>query len=270
MLISVTLQPRLRKIDAYSQPMTPAPKIVTANGLDVVPQHAVAVLDARMAEIQLRRMIRPRAGGNDDVLAADARRVADLRAYLDRVLIDEPRRAAVDRHVIAVVETAAAGDLRFDHALGGRQQLRQLHVQVRADRLQQWVAARIAQRLHRMAQRLARDRAPVRAAAADLGVPLDDGDALAILRSHHGCAFAGGAAADDDDVERVHIDQVSADPQADLNALAGPARRADDGDDAKARMIEVVLFVETDLAQFAQRPARIASPRRRSSPRCRY
>src|SRR5207244_3596978 len=53
----------------------------------------------------------------------------------------------------------------------------------------------------RKPQRLAGDGAPVRAAAANLAVPLDDGDRFALFHRLHGGPFAAGAGANYDDVE---------------------------------------------------------------------
>ena len=55
-----------------------------------------------------------------------------------------------------------------------------------------------------MPQRLAGNGAPVRAAAADLEVALDERHAPVILGGHHGRALAGRTAAYDHDIELFH------------------------------------------------------------------
>ena len=59
-----------------------------------------------------------------------------------------------------------------------------------------------------VAQRLAGDRAPVGAAAADLGESLHGRDALAVLHGLHRGPLAAGAAADDHDVEGLSVHDV--------------------------------------------------------------
>jgi hypothetical protein len=56
-----------------------------------------------------------------------------------------------------------------------------------------------------VAEGLARDRAPMRAAAADRVEPLDDGDLLAMLDGLHGGPFAAGPAADHENIEMLRV-----------------------------------------------------------------
>jgi hypothetical protein len=66
---------------------------------------------------------------------------------------------------------------------------------------EQRVVAEVVDGADGLAQRLAGDRGPVGAAAADVAVLLDDGDLLAVLGGAHGGTLAAGAGAEDDDVE---------------------------------------------------------------------
>ncbi len=86
------------------------------------------VADARMREVQSRRMVGTRSRGDHE--AVGAHRIRRLQAWrdLDSIGVKELRGAFQHRHAIALVEPAAQLHLRIDDTGSRRQQLRQRHV----------------------------------------------------------------------------------------------------------------------------------------------
>src|SRR5690606_2093939 len=171
-----------------------------------VTEDRIAVAHAWMGKIELRRMIGARAGRDDDVLALDTYWIAGCRAHLQCVRIDEARLPSEDRNAIALVEAPTTCRLRLDDLVRGCTQLR-ITEAVRIPKLfQQRVAAQVMEDLDCVAQRFTRNRAPMRAAAADFEVAFDERDGAMILRLNHRGALACRPAADDNYVECLHLE----------------------------------------------------------------
>lgn len=105
-----------------------------------IAEDAVAVANARVREVQLRRTVGPRAGGDHEGIGAQ-RRGGALAIDRQGIGIDETCVAAEHRHLVALVEALPAGDLGVDDLVLGAQQLRVADAQVGGDLAQQRVAA---------------------------------------------------------------------------------------------------------------------------------
>src|SRR4051812_39868161 len=140
----------------------------------------------------MRRGARTRTGGDDD-----ERRT---HAHLDTIY-------AAHRQLVSADETRAAPQQRDAVALELRRHVRVVRGDRRADAIEQrldrlveeiHLAHALAQRM--FAQRLAGDRAPVHARAADFAVAFYDRHAPAGLRGLDRRLLPGRAGADDDEV----------------------------------------------------------------------
>ena len=115
-------------------------------------------------------------------------------------------RRAVDE-VDVVAREVGADALPFvpEHRLLAAHELRHRRRAGERDRQAVHLALAVAGEEERgLAQRLRRERAGVDAGAAERGRLLDDGDALAEVGRLHGALFAGGAAANHDQIVVVH------------------------------------------------------------------
>ena len=105
-----------------------------------------------------------------------------------------------DRNVVAVVERRPHFDLLFDDRFRSASQVRDQEVGGEAMLAEQDVVVDLGHLKDGVPQRLAGDRATMRAIAADRRFPFDDCDRSAILDRLHRGPFATGAGADDNDV----------------------------------------------------------------------
>jgi hypothetical protein len=136
------------------------------------PQHRVAVEHARVREVHVRRMVGARAGGDDDMVRPQESRRRPGAAHRP----DSHRRSGPAEHhldPVALVVAVAGAHLMVDDRVRRPQQVRELHVHLVQGVVEQRVAPIVRQHLDGVAQRLARDGAPVGAAAAHLVVGLD-------------------------------------------------------------------------------------------------
>lgn len=119
----------------------------------------------------------------------------------DVVGIHQPRAAEQQLDAVALVVAVARAHLLRDDGVGGAQQVGEFDLDLVDRVLEQGIAAVVRQHLDVVAQRLAGDGPPMRAAPAHLAVSLDDGDPLPGLGELHGRTLAGGPGADDDGIE---------------------------------------------------------------------
>ena len=183
-----------------------APHDDHARGDALEAQHRVGVDDDLVVEGKEVRAERGRSGGDEEDLAGDAAQRLAVRADLDRVRADESCESLNALDAVTLEVLVDALPFRLDdralavHEVGDGD--------VVLDRVVDAVEPALAEPGEvkgRFAQRLARDRARVHGGAARLGRPLDDADPLAEVRGLRGSFLAGGAAADDNEVEVVRM-----------------------------------------------------------------
>ena len=141
-------------------------------------------------------MVRPRAGGDDELIGREQRLAPVGFVGFDGMGIDEPGAPADDRHVIAIVERAAHVDLAVDHAAGRTPQILKRDVQRHSRLVEQRVVIGLGHLENRVAQRLAGNGAAMGAETADVRSTFDDGHALAAFGGLHRGAFAAGPGAE--------------------------------------------------------------------------
>jgi hypothetical protein len=154
-------------------------------------------------------MIGARAGGDDDVSARSASLGAVRAQHVD--LIARRRSGPAEHHLdpVALVVAVAGAHLMVDDRVRRPQQVRELDVHLVQSVVEQRVAPIVRQHLDGVAQRLARDGAPMGAAAAHLVVGLDDGHLAPALASFMAAPSPAGPDADDDAVERAYCHGVT-------------------------------------------------------------
>ena len=162
-------------------------------GVVVEIENRVAVEHPRMVEIDVGRMVRPGAGGDDDFIS-DQQRFGTARFVgFDGVGVDEPGASADDRHVIAIVERAAHVNLAVDHTTGRTPQFLKRNVQRYPRLVKERVMVGLGHLKNRESQRLAGNRAAMGAKPADVRGTFDHGHALATFGGLHGGPFAAGS-----------------------------------------------------------------------------
>ena len=128
----------------------------------------LAVEDAWVGEVDVGRPIRARPGGDDGRIALKTFVRPALLLHLDGMWVDEHGVAVHQAHAVAVVESLAQPDLGGNHCIGAAQQLRKADPFRDEQFTEHGCAAQLLHPPDDEAQRLARNRARVRAAAADL------------------------------------------------------------------------------------------------------
>ena len=158
--------------------------------------HLVGVEDAFAVDRDLRIVRGPGSAGDDEVLATQ-QGVSAVACDFDRVIVDEPGVAFVNRHPVATQLRLDDLDLARHHRVGTKHQV--LH----RDVVFQGVAAAVERSLPQaaevqdgLAQRLAGNGAGVDANSADAALALDHGHFLAQLRGADRGFLSGGTATD--------------------------------------------------------------------------
>ncbi len=158
-------------------------------------QDGVGVVDTRVIKVHVRRAVRPRAGGDQNVAGAQGPLAAGLVVHPHFTGAFDTALAVKQTHPVAHVKIGAHLHLAVHHFAGTLNQILPAHL-ARADQpAQQRVALRAHHLAHLVAQRLGGNRAPVGAVAAHLVVTVDHGDAQAPFGRLHGGGFPGRAAA---------------------------------------------------------------------------
>ncbi len=116
-----------------------------------------------------------------------------LAIDFDGVIVDELGIAAVDRHVVAFIEGLAHRHLTTDDRLAAFSQLIHRGAEVNPHRLDHRIAEKSNRVGDRVAQRFARDRAAVSAAATDLVVAFGNRGSQATFGSLHRRPFTARA-----------------------------------------------------------------------------
>ena len=147
------------------------------------------------------KRLRPRAGGDDDVLGGDRRqRLALFTGQRDAPLPFEPRRAIDHGDAVFLHEKRDAVRQALCHFAAARDHFREIETDIVG------AQAELARVLHQVVdlggaeQRLGGNAAPVEADAAET-VTLDDRGLHTELGRANGGHIAAGSAADDDEIE---------------------------------------------------------------------
>ena len=164
-------------------------------------QHQIAVEHPRVQKVDVRRAVRPRPGGDHEVIAAQRFQRPRGLLHLQGVGVGEAGPPGNDLHPIALIVAVAGGDLILDYRPRRPEQLGIVDMHLAHGLGEQGVALVVVEQLGSVAQGFAGDGPPMGTAATDLGMGLDDGHPMPGLGQVHGGALAAGAAADHDGVE---------------------------------------------------------------------
>ncbi len=156
-------------------------------------EDGVAVIDARVVEVDVGRAVRARASGDDDVLGVELFHHTVRADHFDGLLVGEA--AGADEHVHAVTRVVA-GARRYllgDDLLGAFQHVREREPARLADGTEHRVGVELHDLPHRVTQCLGRDGAQVGAVAPDLATAIDHRHLAPCFGGVHCRTFSGRA-----------------------------------------------------------------------------
>ncbi|MNF52575.1 hypothetical protein D3C84_339250 [compost metagenome] len=130
-------------------------------------EDGVAVVDARMVEVDIRRTVGARAGGDDDLLGHQFFHHTAGADHFHGLLVGKAGGAEEYVHAVARVKAGARSHLLGDHPLGALQHVGKGEPARLADLAEQRVGVVLHDLPHRVTQGLGRDGAQVGAVAAD-------------------------------------------------------------------------------------------------------
>ncbi|MNC13758.1 hypothetical protein D3C75_615120 [compost metagenome] len=147
-------------------------------------EDGVAVVDPRMAEVDIGRTVGTRAGGHHHLLGHQLFHHAVVGHHLDGVLVGET--GGTEEHVdaIACIVASARGDLLVDHQLGALQHIGEGEPARLADLAEHRIGVELQNLADRMTQGLGGNGAQVRAVATNQ---------LAAIHHRHLAPALGGA-----------------------------------------------------------------------------
>ncbi|MNY10312.1 hypothetical protein D3C86_1432830 [compost metagenome] len=188
-------------------------------------EDGVAIVDTRMVEIDVRRAIRTRTGGDDDVLGHQFLDHAVGADHFDGLLVGEA--AGAEEHVDAVTGVVAGtrSDLFGDDFLGAFQHVREREPARLTNGPEHRVGVELHDLPHRVTQCLGRDGAQVSAVAADLATAIDHRHLAPCLGGVHCRAFPCRAGTQHHHVVVVDSHAYSSEQAAAPSAPAAKSRQ---------------------------------------------
>src|SRR6266498_3891667 len=204
---TVTLVPRAANIEAYSIPITPAPATTIERGTRsrwMMPSESMTVRSSK-STLAGRAGV---AGGDNDLVRADAAQPALAVVDLDRVRPGEPGGAGDDADPVACQLAADHVVFPADHVLRARRQVGDGDLVLHPVALPvHFPLVEAGEVEHGLPERLGRDRAGIQAHAAHHVGALDDADVPLQLGRGDGRLLAARARSDDQQVEVMHDHQ---------------------------------------------------------------
>ncbi len=153
-------------------------------------ENRIAVIDARVVEIDIRRMVGARAAGDNEFLRGHRLNRAVMTLQRQSMLINEVGIALQNFTVVALIESLAHMSLLVDDAVGMVKDVGERRAKKAGVVAVEGVLVKLDNTADGMAEGFRRDGAPVGATAADIMVALDDGNACSLFHQSHGGAFA--------------------------------------------------------------------------------
>ncbi len=153
----------------------------------------VAIVDTRVMEIDIRRAIRARPGGDDDVLGHQFLDHAVGTHHFNGLLVGEAAGAEEQVDTVTGVVTGARGHLLGDDFLGAFQHIRERKPTRLTNSPEHRVGVELHDLAHRVTQGLGRDGTQVGAVTADLATAIDHRHLAPCLRGVHRRTFSSWA-----------------------------------------------------------------------------
>ncbi len=158
-------------------------------------ENRVAVVDARVREVDIIRVIRARTAGDDKLLRRQRFDGAIVALQPQRVVINKVRVAFQNVAVVTLVKTLTHTRLLVNHAFGMVQDIGERGAKKAGMVAVERVLVKFDNTADCVTERFRGDGAPVRTAAADIMVALNNRYPGSLFNEAHGCAFAAGTGA---------------------------------------------------------------------------